>query len=238
MTTRFRLVCFDFQDTLARFREGDAYDLYREAAREHGLELTREALRMHTDDAWAEVETPEGPDHTDHSLDEASYVALRARVHARRLVAAGVDQALAEQIGRRIDQLEAQPERYELYDDTIPALRAIGRMGVQSIIISNHIWRFPDLVRALGLSGLVEGVLTSARVGVRKPHARIFQQALQLARVPPEEALMVGDNLDADVRGPERVGMRAVLLDRDPTRAAPDGVRVIRSLRDLPLTWE
>jgi putative hydrolase of the HAD superfamily len=73
-----------------------------------------------------------------------------------------------------------------------------------------------------------------------KPHASIFVAALQLVDVRPEDAVMVGDSLQQDVLGALRVGMRAILLQRDsapvPRLEELDvrGVRVIRSLAELP----
>src|SRR5690606_21417521 len=117
---RTRAVCFDFQGTLARFREGDAYDLYIEAAAEHGVALERSQLLMRSAEAWAEFATPEGPDHRRYSWTERSFIDARARVHARRLVAAGVGEKLAQSMGRRIDELESQPFRYVAFDDALP----------------------------------------------------------------------------------------------------------------------
>lgn len=234
---RIRAVFFDFQETLAAFRAGDAYGLYVEAARERGIDLDAEAIRMLSDEAWAECQTPEGPAHPDASRDEASFLALRVRVHQRRLAQAGIDEALAAEIGRRADELEAQAERYRLYEDALPTLMALGRIGVQSVVVSNHVWRLPEIVRDLGLAGKFEGVITSARAGYRKPHPKIFAQALALTGVPAGETVMVGDTLAHDVRGAEALGIHGVLLDRDRSRSAPAGVRVIRTLAEVPLQW-
>lgn len=235
MTTRIRAVCFDFQDTLARFAEGDAYDLYVQAASEHGVALTRDRIKMPTEEAWAEYATADGPDHREHSWTEASFVEIRSRVHARRLVAAGVDPEIALLIGRRIDDLESQSSRYVAYDDALPALDALARAGMLLVVVSNHVWRLNEIVSRL-FGSRFEGVLTSARVGVRKPHPLIFERALAHLGIEAHDApavLMVGDSLASDVRGAERIGMRAVLLDREGTSAAPEDVRVIRSLSQL-----
>jgi putative hydrolase of the HAD superfamily len=235
--TRIRAAFFDFQETLAEFREGDAYDLYLEAARERGVHLDRERLLVASDDAWAEVQTPDGPAHPEASRDEASFLALRVRVHSRRLAAAGVNGTVAEAIAAGVDTLEADPSRYVVYEDVVPALEALGRMGVQCVVVSNHVWRLPEVVRGLGLGARFEGVITSARAGYRKPLPRIFEQALALTGIPPEETVMVGDTLSHDVHGAERLGIHGVLIDRDGTRPAPEGVRVIRSLLQVPLQW-
>jgi HAD superfamily hydrolase (TIGR01509 family) len=230
-----RAVCFDFQDTLATFRVGGPYGLYVEAAAALGIAVSESELLMDTTSAWAEYQTPLGPDHAAYSTDEETFLGVRAAVHARRLRAAGVEAEAAEQIGRRIDILEADPGRYELFPDTLPALDRLAQAGVQAVVVSNHIWRLPEVVRGLGLAAKLEGVITSARVGYRKPHPNIFRAALRLTGTAPGDTLMVGDSVRDDVEGALAVGMRAALLDRAGRHRPVAGASVIRSLLDIPL---
>ena len=226
-----RAACFDFQDTLAYFVDGH-YALYVQAARECGVAVTREAVSQPLDDAWAAYRTPLGIDHSAASADERSFNALRATVHRHRLEAAGVGAARSEAIARRLLELEAQPQHYRLFDDALPALERLRAAGLRALVVSNHIWRLPEVADALGLGRALDGVLTSARVGVRKPHPRIYQQALRLAGCEPGEALFVGDSRPHDVEGPRAAGMSALLLERGEGER-PAGV--IRSLAELPL---
>jgi len=43
-----------------------------------------------------------------------------------------------------------------------------------------------------------------------KPHPRIFQHALAVMGLSPQEAAMVGDSLRADVAGAKALGMTAI----------------------------
>jgi len=56
-------------------------------------------------------------------------------------------------------------------------------------------------------------VLTSADVGYRKPHPFIFKRALREMKSEPENTLMIGDRLDADIIGALRLGLRAIWVD-------------------------
>jgi putative hydrolase of the HAD superfamily len=190
---------------------------------------------MDTANAWSAYQTPLGPDHSAHSVDEQSFLAVRAAVHARRLAAAGVEETIAIEIGRRIDALESDAARYRLFDDTVPALERLASTGVRALIVSNHIWRLPEVVSALGLDGLIACVVTSARAGYRKPHPAIFEAALAAAGTPAAESLMVGDSTRDDVDGALRAGMRAVLLDRERRHAGFARAPVIHSLLDVPV---
>jgi putative hydrolase of the HAD superfamily len=105
--------------------------------------------------------------------------------------------------------------------------------GARALIVSNHIWRLPEVIDALGLGKLVDAVVTSARVGYRKPHPEIFRAAMKLAGGgDPASMLYVGDNYAHDVEGARAVGMQAVLIDRAGTSGKPDA---IHSLLEVPL---
>lgn len=53
----------------------------------------------------------------------------------------------------------------------------------------------------------------AADVGYLKPHPEIFHTALNCIGTKPEETVFVGDNLNADIAGALRVGMKAVWRD-------------------------
>jgi len=58
-------------------------------------------------------------------------------------------------------------------------------------------------------------LVTSAQIGYRKPHPRIYQATLDRAGFSTADAVFVGDSLRTDVLGPQRAGIRSVLLARD-----------------------
>ena len=55
--------------------------------------------------------------------------------------------------------------------------------------------------------------VTSEHAGSFKPEEAIFRYALERAGVEPNEAVHVGDSLEADVAGALGAGMRAVWLN-------------------------
>lgn len=65
----------------------------------------------------------------------------------------------------------------------------------------------------LGLADVCGNLITSEEAGRDKPHPEIFQLALRRLHVPAEQTLMVGDNLNHDVRGALAVGMHALWLN-------------------------
>ncbi|WP_445384269.1 YjjG family noncanonical pyrimidine nucleotidase [Robiginitalea sp. IMCC44478] len=53
-------------------------------------------------------------------------------------------------------------------------------------------------------------VIDSERAGVRKPDPKIFEMALEVAEVPAQKALMIGDSLEADIIGSRKAGLQAL----------------------------
>jgi putative hydrolase of the HAD superfamily len=67
-----------------------------------------------------------------------------------------------------------------------------------------------------------------------KPHPDVFQHALRKLKVRSEETLFIGDKLDADYKGAEKVGIRAILIKRAETNAKKtQGLRTITNLEEI-----
>ncbi len=130
-----------------------------------------------------------------------------------------------------------------LYPDVMDVLLQLRDHRITLGVITNASapMRYRDLeLDMLGVLHLFSPCrLAAADAGVIKPHPRIFEQALGILGIRPEEAVFVGDNREADVKGAQGVGMRAVWLARDENEddeqdaIIPDGT--IGSLHELPL---
>lgn len=84
-------------------------------------------------------------------------------------------------------------------------------------------------------------IVISANVGVRKPNPRIFKVVLDAWRLAPDQVVMVGDMLGADVLGAHNANLRGIWATMQAERGAneahsdtivPDAV--IQSLSELP----
>ena len=99
--------------------------------------------------------------------------------------------------------------------DVVRTLQHLKALGLRLGVVSNAAY-LPRLMigqlAALGLRDYFDAVTFSSEVGMRKPHAEIYTDALKKLGVAPGEALFVGDRVREDVEGPKRLGMRAVLL--------------------------
>lgn len=64
-------------------------------------------------------------------------------------------------------------------------------------MVSNHVPELQEIVDALGIGRVFHAVLSSGVIGYEKPHARMFEAALELT-VPGAPVWMVGDSVEAD----------------------------------------
>ncbi|MBC2846587.1 YjjG family noncanonical pyrimidine nucleotidase [Winogradskyella flava] len=56
-------------------------------------------------------------------------------------------------------------------------------------------------------------VTNSEMVGVKKPNPRIFNFALEIANANPQDSIMIGDSLEADIEGAANIGMDTIHFD-------------------------
>lgn len=67
-------------------------------------------------------------------------------------------------------------------------------------------------VRKVGINDFFNVVLVSDAVGWRKPHAKIFNEALIRLGVQAEETLFVGDSPEEDIKGAKQLGMKTIFV--------------------------
>ncbi|MDA8057327.1 MAG: HAD family hydrolase [Actinomycetota bacterium] len=85
-----------------------------------------------------------------------------------------------------------------------------------------------------GLTPLFSAFVVSGEVGVGKPSPEVFELVLGALDVGPDEAVMVGDNWDRDVRGALASGMAAVWIAGGRPVPDPDpGVPAATSIAEV-----
>lgn len=106
--------------------------------------------------------------------------------------------------------IQVLPEYNTLFDGAIELLTALQPHYALHVITNG----FQDVqyfkMKNSGLLPFFETVTDSSSVGVKKPDPKIFEHALRVGQVAPSEAIMIGDNLEADIEGALATGMHAV----------------------------
>ena len=78
-----------------------------------------------------------------------------------------------------------------------------------------------------------KNIIISEIVGVNKPHRDIFEHAVTLACCGKHQCLMIGDSLEADVRGAMDYGMDAIYFNPHHAEKPHDVPVQINSLKEL-----
>lgn len=107
-------------------------------------------------------------------------------------------------------------EHWTLEEDAIPTLEKLRASGYRLGILSNAGYDrdVQTLVTRSGLRPFFEQIITSAAVGIRKPHPRIFRVAMDSFHANPFQVLMVGDTLGADILGAFNAGLASIWVRR------------------------
>jgi len=107
-------------------------------------------------------------------------------------------------------------ENWKLEEDAIPTLEELKEKGYSLGIVSNagDDQDVQQLAKNFGITEYFDFILTSAACSYRKPHPRIYEIALSNWYYLPQEAVMVGDNLIADVRGAQQADLYGIWINR------------------------
>jgi putative hydrolase of the HAD superfamily len=170
--------------------------------------------------------------HFDEGRDAESLAALRGRCAEALRAALPIRDSIAELENAALTNALLASLRFSVFADARPAILAARARGERVVVASNWDVSLHDVLQRLGLGALLDGIVTSAEVGARKPLPAVFEQALRLAQATPADAIHVGDSLEEDVIGARHAGIEPVLLSRDG-RPAPAGVHVIASLAEV-----
>ncbi|MFN8108969.1 MAG: HAD family hydrolase [Thermoleophilia bacterium] len=129
--------------------------------------------------------------------------------------------------------------RFEAFPDAPALLRRLRDAGIPVAVVSNWDCALPEVLDRLGMTPLVDAVVTSAAFGAAKPDPAVFHHALALLGVPPgPDVVHCGDDVVADLGGARAAGCTGVLLDRHDAHPGEEPrVRTLAALwshRDAP----
>jgi YjjG family noncanonical pyrimidine nucleotidase len=130
------------------------------------------------------------------------------------------------------DYIAFLPDRNLLFDGTIEVLDYLFPKYNLHIITNGFAEVQTRKLRNSGIEKYFKTITNSEKAGVKKPHPNIFEFALSLAKTEKENAIMIGDCIEADVQGAIDFGMRAILFDEKNTNAS-DNVEKITHLLEL-----
>lgn len=120
----------------------------------------------------------------------------------------------------------------------LDTLHYLVKNGVQLALVTNG--EAPgqrEKIQRFGLAPFFQSICIEGERGFGKPDPRIYCQALTEIGVDANHAWMVGDNLEWDVLGAQKLGIRGVWVDYQgkglPSNATVRPHRIIRALPEI-----
>ena len=128
----------------------------------------------------------------------------------------------------------ARKDHWHVFDDVIDSgiLEKLKNSSITLGVVSNWDSRLHTILKGTGLAEYFDFILASAEVGSAKPDKKIFIEAIRRSGVKPAEVCHIGDDLLADIRGANSVGIEAILIDRN-SRHKKNSLATISSFQEL-----
>lgn len=195
---KIKAVLFDMHGTLAHVENPVSGEEISKYLFSRGYEVSPQQLKA----AWAFVSFIDYPKHG-YKNWRSYFSRILWRLKTR------VDEETFDKI---VKLLEAKP--YQLYPDAAEAVVKAKENGFKTATVTTIAYfQFKEAVKPI--KGHFDFIMTGYEAGCDKTNPKMYKRVLEILRVKPEEAVMIGDNIDIDVLLPKRLGINAVLLNRE-----------------------
>ncbi|HEY3297528.1 MAG TPA: HAD family hydrolase [Armatimonadota bacterium] len=231
-----RAILLDMDDTLLDFT-GSTFECWQSVCREYehrfnGIDAAhlQQAIENYAKWYWSDADR--------HREGRLVLLETRRGIVHKALLGLGIDDA--ETAGEMGDKFSAKRDSHLcLFPDTLSELQRLLSMEIRLGLVTNGPSEMQrDKIERFGLESYFDFIAIEGEVGAGKPDSRIFRHILSGMNTDPNEAWMVGDNLQWDVFGPQQVGMQGIWYNRSRIELPADsGVkpdRVISRLGELP----
>ena len=117
---------------------------------------------------------------------------------------------------------------YRLHRRSVPGSRELLellRKNVKTGVITNGlVIEQQEKIRLCQIGNLIDCLIISEEVGLRKPNKEIFVEALRRADTLPFETVYVGNSWDSDILPASQCGIKTIWLNRYDLRCPDYGV--------------
>ena len=216
---RYKAVLFDNDDTLMDFQTGNRNAVNQLMDELGYMDPQRyeqyETVNM---ECWAALERGEM---TQGQLRRERFV----RFFSQYPVSGDPDHAAERFVELLGEQSILLPHAEEVVRELSAHLSVFIVTNGITAIQRNRIGRSP-------LKDLIAGMVISEEAGVSKPQPEVFMMALNLLGITADEALMVGDSINSDIRGANNAGIDVCWFN--PKGATlPEGVHAEYIIKDI-----
>jgi len=138
----------------------------------------------------------------------------------------------SRELAEEIDHQWFNFSKIYLYPEVKDSLNRLKLMGLKlGVVTGGYELDIEQILPRVGLEEFFNVCVGADTTGKRKPSPEAFRHALKQLKVKPEEAIFVGDRLEEDYFGAQKVGMKAILIKREGKPVA--GVKAITSLKEI-----
>jgi len=225
---KYKHIFFDLDRTLWDFEENsnetllelcNKYNIASRGISDHNEFITK--YKIHNEHLWAL-----------YRENKISQKKLRSQRFYNTLLDYGIDDfKLSEKIG--LDYIEICPKKTKLFPYVLEVLNYLKNKYYLHIITNG--FEKTQLIK-LKCSALIPfflNIITSEKIGFKKPNPKIFEYALQKSQAIKSESIYVGDDLEVDILGCQNFGIDGIFFNPQKTPHKEKVTYEISSLSQL-----
>lgn len=142
------------------------------------------------------------------------------------------DETLAKEMA--VEFLNSLPNRKNLFPYTIEILDYLTQKSYALHLITNGFESIQhNKLKHSNLTNYFKEIVTSEKANSLKPNKEIFEFALQIAKANVEESIMIGDNIEADIKGAMSAGLDTIFVNHIKQYTDVKPTYVIHHLKEL-----
>jgi putative hydrolase of the HAD superfamily len=144
------------------------------------------------------------------------------------------DETLSKTLSK--EYLDILPTKKALFPYAIEVIKYLTGKGYKLHLITNG---FEEVqwgkIRSCQIDKYFNEVITSEKAMSLKPHAEIFEYALKITGATRHESIMIGDNLDADIKGAMDAGLDTIFVNHINEKTELTPTYTVYNLQELEL---
>ncbi len=114
-----------------------------------------------------------------------------------------------------VDYIKESPNKTKLFPKTIETLEYLKNAGYRMYLLTNGFVEVQKVkIRDSKLEPFFERMITSEEAGYQKPDRRIFEFALNIVKSKKADCLMIGDDLESDIKGAQNFEIDTVFFNQ------------------------
>ncbi len=205
-----KVIFFDVGGTLIRTARPVGY-YYAEMASHYGVKADELVLQEGFKAAWKEMKSRDPVLGSRVQDDKAWWKSLVRKTWENQALS---DTFPFDDYFEELYNWFERPEVWRIFPEVEECLIFLQNQGYRLGILSNWDLRLRKILQGLELGVYFEDMIISSEVGVEKPHALIFNIALERFKIKASQAVLIGDEPDFDQLGAVKAGWQVGLVQR------------------------